>query len=121
MYNTDVPRVPLLCINLSPNLELINEIGSHLPRGNPLRRQRSVCRSFEGCLRFNRQTVANCTCFEREAKVVASPPVIEYMAVQMRTGQPPINMMLNSGMDVGVFGDQIAALSERTNRICFGR
>lgn len=67
------------------------------------------------------QTVANCTCIEREAKVVASPPVIEYMAVQMRTGQPPINMMLNSGMDVGVFGDQIAALSERTNRICFGR
>ncbi len=67
------------------------------------------------------QTAEHCGCYEREAMTVASPPVIEYMTVQLRTGQPPINLMLNSGMDVGVFGDQIAALADRTNRVCFGQ
>ena len=66
------------------------------------------------------QTAEHCGCYEREAMTVASPPVIEYMTVQLQTGQPPINLMLNSGMDVGVFGEQIAALADRTNRVCFG-
>lgn len=67
------------------------------------------------------QSAQHCTCYEREAMAVASPPVIEYMAVQLRTGEPPIGLMLNSGMDVSVFGDQIKALADRTNAVCFGQ
>ena len=65
------------------------------------------------------QSAAICTCIETEAAKVAAPPVIEYMAIQMRTGEPPINLMLNSGMDVGVFGDQIKAMSDQWNAVCY--